>query len=111
MVGLELLYSAILTHSKKGRFLPLVEYLSKFYPKEHKVQLLLAPSFEKDKPKIIKTKLCALDNQHKKDLSGMSLFIPALGYHSDHQVDEHFRRNTEDLKYLKKIAVTKKTGG
>ena len=97
--------------NKKGRFLPLIKYLSKFYPKTHKIRLLLAPSSKREKPKIIQTKLGLLDDHYKKNLSGMSLFIPALRYDDDYEIDEDFYHKTEDLEYLKTIAVIKRTGG
>lgn len=107
--GTSLLYDP--TQSKKGRFVPLVRHLLKFYPSTHEVLLLLAPLSKKDTPKIIKTKLCSLDNHYKNILPEMSLFIPALDNDSNSQFNGDFIRKTEDVKYLKRIAVIKKNGG
>lgn len=99
------------THSKKGRFIPLINYLLKFYPKTHNVQLLLAPTSRKDSPKIIKTKMYLLDKHCKNILPDMSLFIPALNSNNGSQINDDFIHKTEDIKHLKKIAAIKKNGG
>jgi hypothetical protein len=97
---------AEISHSKKGRFEPLINYLTKFYPKEHSVRILQAPFNRNDRPVAITTKLGSLDRYHKTILPIMSLFIPALpdGEEDSSSINLAFVRNTEDKEHLRAIA-------
>jgi len=90
-----------ISHSKKGRFNPLIKYLSRFYPKHHRVSIMSAPYSKNDRPVKITTKLGSLDDHHKRILPIMSLFIPGLPQDID---NSEFLRNTESVEHLKEIA-------
>jgi len=88
--------------NKKGRFEPLVKYLTNYYPKDHVIKLIRAPFTAHEPPKIISTRISSLDRFHKSITTDMTLLIPALG--SDDSVNESFVRQTEDKDHLARIA-------
>jgi Protein containing tetrapyrrole methyltransferase domain and MazG-like (predicted pyrophosphatase) domain len=90
-----------ISHSKKGRFNPLIKYLSRFYPKNHRVSIMSAPYSKNDRPVKITTKLGSLDDHHKRILPIMSLFIPGLPQDID---NSEFLRDTASVEHLKEIA-------
>ena len=94
---------ADISHSKKGRFKPIVDYLSRFYPMDQPVRVMGAPYTEKDAPVVITTKLGSLDQHHKKIMPVMSMFIPALPVEESEQ-NEDFIRSTADMEHLKEVA-------
>ena len=94
-----------ISQSKKGHFKPLINYLSRFYPKDHPVRILSAPYSKNDPPVIITTKLGSLDQYHRRILPIMSLFIPGLPEaigNSKANID--FIRSTESMNHLLEIA-------
>ena len=95
---------ADITHSKKGRFKPFVDYLRRFYPEDQPVRVMEAPYTERDAPVVIATKLGLLDQHHKKIMPIMSMFIPALPVDSA-SGNEEFIRNTVNLEHLKEMAL------
>lgn len=64
--------------SRKGALVPLVNHLRKFYPADHRVRLMRAPYDRAEAPTVITTKLASLDSHHRKIVTSMCLFIPAL---------------------------------
>jgi uncharacterized protein YabN with tetrapyrrole methylase and pyrophosphatase domain len=64
--------------SRKGVLVPVVNHLTKFYPSDHRVRLMRAPYDRTESPTVITTKLAALDSHHRKIVTSMCLFIPAL---------------------------------
>jgi uncharacterized protein YabN with tetrapyrrole methylase and pyrophosphatase domain len=99
--GTSLLFE--ISQSKKGRFNPLIDYLSRFYPMDHRVRILSAPYSKTDPPVIITTKLGSLDQHHRKILPIMSLFIPALPT-DDSRENKEFIRDTLKVDHLREIA-------
>ena len=94
-----------ISQSKKGRFKPLINYLSRFYPKDHPVRILSAPYSKNDPPVIITTKLGSLDQYHRRILPIMSLFIPGLPEEiGNSKANIEFIRSTESMNHLMEIA-------
>lgn len=94
-----------ISHSKKGRFKPLTDYLSRYYPLSHRVRILSAPYSKNDSPVIITTKLGSLDQHHRRILPIMSLFIPALPEAThDSKGNAEFIRSTAGVEHLREIA-------
>lgn len=89
--------------NRKGRFEPLVKYLTNYYPKEHVVKLIKAPMSADERPTIISTKISSLDKFHKSISTDMTMLIPALGTDDDLS-DESFVRQTTDPGHLARIA-------
>jgi uncharacterized protein YabN with tetrapyrrole methylase and pyrophosphatase domain len=101
--GTSLLFE--ISHSKKGRFNPLINYLSRFYPMDHPVRILSAPYNNNDFPVVITTKLVRLDQYHRRILPVMSLFIPALPEAADDpRKNTEFIRSTERIEHLRALA-------
>jgi len=100
--GTSLLYNT--GHSKKGRFAPLVMFLTKYYPETHRVKLLRAPALKNEPAKIITTKLSLLDSFHKSISMDMTLFLPALESEMDTAINEDFLQQTEEKDHLMNIA-------
>ncbi|HKP85310.1 MAG TPA: SAM-dependent methyltransferase [Blastocatellia bacterium] len=67
-----------ISHSKKERFEPVINYLTKFYPETHKVRILRAPYDKSESPTMITTSIRSMGNHHKNILTSSCLFIPAL---------------------------------
>lgn len=88
---------------KRGRFAPLIAYLSKFYPKDHVVKLIRAPWSIDERPKIINTRISSLDRFRKSISTDMTLFIPAVGTDTDSR-DDIFVQQTTALDHLARIA-------
>jgi uncharacterized protein YabN with tetrapyrrole methylase and pyrophosphatase domain len=95
---------ADITHSKKGRFKPFVDYLRRFYPEDQPVRVMEAPYTERDAPIVISTKLGLLDQHHKKIMPIMSMFIPGLPVDAASE-NEEFIKNTVDVEHLKEMAL------
>lgn len=95
---------ADISHSKKGRFKPLVDYLLRFYPANQPVRVMEAPYTASDAPVVISTKLGSLDQHHKKIMPVMSMFIPALPVEAA-SVNEEFIKSTMDVEHLKEMAL------
>ena len=95
---------ADISHSRKGRFKPLVDYLRRFYPEDQPVRVMAAPYATVDAPVVISTKLGSLDQHHKKIMPVMSMFIPALPV-DEASVNEEFIRRTVDVEHLKEVAL------
>lgn len=64
--------------SRKGVLVPVVKHLTKFYPADHRVRLMRAPYDKTETPTVITTKLASLDSHHRKIVTSMCLFIPAI---------------------------------
>ncbi|HVQ38477.1 MAG TPA: SAM-dependent methyltransferase [Pyrinomonadaceae bacterium] len=95
---------ADITHSKRGRFKPLVDYLHRFYPADHRVRVMSAPYSAGDAPVVISTKLESLDQHHKRIMPIMSMFVPALPANESAQ-NEEFIQATVDIEHLKEVAL------
>jgi len=91
-------------HSKKGRFAPLIKYLSQFYPGTHVARLLHAPLSPRRSSRGINTRISRLDKFHKSITTDMTLFIPARSDDTKSRINEIFIRQTEDPEHLAKIA-------
>lgn len=89
--------------SKKGRFTPLIKYLRKYYPANHKVKLIRAPQSAHERPRIISSKLSAFDRFSRSITTDMTLLIPALST-DDSASDDDFVDKTIDAEHLRKIA-------
>jgi hypothetical protein len=100
---------ADISHSRKGRFKPLIDYLRRFYPEEQAVRVMAAPYSAEDAPVVISTKLGSLDQHHKKIMPVMSMFIPALPV-DESSVNEEFIRRTVDVGHLKEVALMNAEG-
>lgn len=94
--------------NKKGRFTPLAKYLRKYYPKDHVIRLIRAPSSATERPTVINSKISALDTFGRRITTDMTMLIPALST-DDPTSDDKFVRQTCDAKHLGKIALTSKT--
>lgn len=92
-----------IAESKKGRFEPLVKYLTRYYPKDHIIKLVRAPWAADDRPAIISTRISSLDRFHRSITTDMTLLIPALTTDDD-MSDESFVCRTEDKDHLARIA-------
>lgn len=90
--------------SKKGRFSPLIKYLSQYYPRNHVVKLIRAPVRADERPTIISTKISSLDRYHKSITTDMTLLVPALGTGDNVLANEEFVKQTQDRKHLSRIA-------
>lgn len=64
--------------SRKGVLVPVVKHLTKYYPSDHRVRLMRAPYDRTESPTVITTQLGSLDSHHRKIVTSMCLFIPAL---------------------------------
>lgn len=64
--------------SRKGVLTPVVKHLTRYYPADHPVRLMRAPYDRTESPTVITTRLGALDSHHRKIVTSMCLFIPAL---------------------------------
>jgi|GEM_PF-1306314 len=96
--------------NKKGRFEPLIRYLTKYYPKDHVVKVIRAPWSAHERPGILSTRISALDKFHKSITTNMTLLIPALADDNDDATNEDFVRQTEDSDHLAGIARVKRPG-
>jgi uncharacterized protein YabN with tetrapyrrole methylase and pyrophosphatase domain len=65
-------------NSRKGALVPVVDHLTRFYPAEHRVRLMRAPYDRTETPTVITTRLASLDSHHRKIVTSMCMFIPAL---------------------------------
>jgi len=92
-------------HSKKGRFEPVIKYLTRFYPKTHAVKIMRAPSESSDSPTVITTKLSSLDRFHKTIFQGMCLFIPALESDSDDNFEDFYKAAADKDHVLDLVAL------
>ncbi len=93
--------------SKKDRFTPLVKYLRKYYPDDHVIKLIRAPSSAEERPTILSSKISALDRFRRSITTDMTMLIPALS--TDNVAsDEDFVRRTTDAEHLSKIARVSK---
>jgi len=100
--GTSLLYEV--AHNTKGRFKPLITYLTKFYPGHHKVRLLRVPASPVARCRSLVFAISSLDRFHKSITTDTTLFIPALDNDDDSSVNEEFLEQTEDKNYLASIA-------
>lgn len=95
-----LLYPA--SSNKAGRFVPLIKYLRKFYPEDHQVTVMRAPSTPREKALALSTKLSSLDRYRGQIASDSCLFVPGLG--EDVEPNEEFIAATTDKEHLLEIA-------
>lgn len=65
-------------NSRRGSLVPVVNHLMKFYPATHRVRLMRAPYDRHEQPTVITMQVGSLDNHHRKIVTSMCLFIPAL---------------------------------
>ena len=94
------------SYSKKERFQPVINYLTRFYPETHKIRILRAPYDKSETPTIITTSIRSLGRHHKEILTSSCLFIPALERPDDSpSLDEEFVKRAGDEKHLRGIAV------
>jgi tetrapyrrole methylase family protein/MazG family protein len=91
--------------NKKGRFAPLIKYLREYYPGNHVIKLIRAPSTAGERPTIISSTISALDRFRRSITTDMTMLIPALST-DDPAKDDDFVRQTTDAEYLSKIART-----
>lgn len=96
---------ADISQGKKGRYEPVIEYLTQFYPETHPVRILHAPYDKTESPTVITTKLAALDKYHKRILPSMCLFIPALVDESSNASLEEYMTKARDEEHLREMAV------
>ena len=61
-----------------GRFTPLVEYLQRFYPPDHRVIIVFSNDGSMPGPDLLKTRLSRMDSHRRRIFPGVSLYIPAL---------------------------------
>ena len=94
------------SYSKKERFQPVINYLTRFYPETHKIRILRAPYDKSETPTIITTSIRSLGRHHKEIVTSSCLFIPALERPDDSpSLDEEFVKRAGDEKHLREIAV------
>jgi len=67
-----------MVNSRREAVSPVVNHLTRFYPASHKVRLLRAPYDRTEEATVITTPLGSLDRHHRKIVTSMCLFIPAL---------------------------------
>lgn len=96
-----------IAENKEGRFTPLIKYLRKFYPEDHMIKLIRAPSSADERPTIISSKLSALDKFRRSITTDMTMLIPSLST-DDPASDDDFVRQTTDAEHLSKIARASK---
>jgi uncharacterized protein YabN with tetrapyrrole methylase and pyrophosphatase domain len=84
------------------RFVPLQKYLMKFFPRTHRVRILSAPVFAKDKPLNLSCKLEDVNRHYRRINSACNLYIPALDIPSD--IDEDLLEQLPDKEHLARIA-------
>jgi len=84
------------------RFVPLQKYLMKFFPRTHRVRILSAPVFPKDKPLNLSCKLEHVNRHYRRINSACNLYIPALDIPSD--IDEDLLEQLPDKDHLARIA-------
>jgi uncharacterized protein YabN with tetrapyrrole methylase and pyrophosphatase domain len=89
--------------NKKGRFTPLVKYLRKYYPADHVIKLIRAPSSANERPSIISSKISNLDSFRRSITTDMTMLIPALSTDNP-EADDEFVSQTTDAKHLSQIA-------
>jgi len=65
-------------NSEKGAMVPVIHHLTQFYPASHRVRLMRAPYDSSERPTVITTQLGSLADHHRKIVTSMCLFIPAL---------------------------------
>jgi uncharacterized protein (UPF0261 family) len=65
-------------NSSRDAMVPVVNHLKRFYPSNHRVTLMRAPYDRRERPTVITTRLDSLDDHHRKIVTSMCLFIPAL---------------------------------
>jgi len=97
-------FSAETRRNRPGRFTPLVEHLTRFYPREHVATLIVSGGTG---AKLLKrVRLGALDDAraflHRHQDDGLSMHIPA---NPRAPVDETFNRAIDDEQHLAEIAV------
>lgn len=98
--GTSLLYEVL--QNTKGRFKPLITYLTQFYPGRHRVKLLRVSTPATSRSRSLVFPICSLDKFHKSITTDTTLFIPALD--DDYSFNEKFRKQTENKNYLASIA-------
>lgn len=64
--------------TRKGVLVPVIEHLTRFYPPDHRVRLMRAPYDRSESPTVITTSLAKLERHHRRIVTSMCLFIPAL---------------------------------
>ena len=97
-------FSAETRRNRPGRFTPLVEHLTRFYPPEHVATLIVSSGTGATIRK--RLPLGALDDArtflHRHQDDGLSMHIPA---HPREPVNETFARAIDDERHLAEIAV------
>jgi len=91
--------------SRKGRFEPVIKYLTKFYPESHRLKIMRAPSESDDSPTVITTKLSALDRYYKTIYQGMCLFIPAIQSEFDGQFENFYETAKDKERVLELVEL------
>lgn len=86
----------------RERFDPLVAYLLRFYPPEHRVRILRIRQFRADAHPVVTCRLDRLREKHRRIATDATLHIPALP--DEGAYDEAFARGTVDRKRLERIA-------
>jgi precorrin-6B methylase 1 len=84
------------------RFVPLQKYLMKFFPRTHRVRIMSAPVFAKDKALNLSCKLEDVKKHYRRINSASNLFVPALDLPTD--VDEDLLEQLPDKEHLARIA-------
>ena len=84
------------------RFVPLQKYLMKFFPRTHRVRIMSASVFAKDKPLNLSCKLEDVKKHYRRINSASNLLVPALDLPTD--VDEDLLEQLPDKEHLARIA-------
>jgi hypothetical protein len=84
------------------RFVPLQKYLMKFFPRSHRVRIMSASVFPKDKPLNLSCKLEDVKKHYRRINSASNLLVPALDLPTD--VDEDLLEQLPDKEHLARIA-------
>jgi uncharacterized protein YabN with tetrapyrrole methylase and pyrophosphatase domain len=90
--------------NKRSRFTPFVEYLRRCYPHDHPVKVFRVSYDVREPPKIISTRLSALDKFHRSLTTDTTLFIPAREQNGNRSTNDCFLEQTVDRSFLMEIA-------
>jgi hypothetical protein len=88
--------------SNKDRFAPLIKYLRRYYPDDHIIKLIRAPTSAYERPTIMSSKLATFARFSQSITTDMTMLIPAVGTDSTIS-DNDFLRKTTDIKHVSKI--------
>ncbi|MCP4138383.1 MAG: hypothetical protein GY754_45900 [bacterium] len=94
--------------NKPERFIPLKDYLLKFYPSSHSVTIMSAPDSDDEEPVLVTSAIAAIPEYHKKINSTSNIFIPAVDKEYFTVKDTSFTKKAEDRDSLESVAVIRK---